>query len=1521
MAFDAGAIEASLSIATARADADLAKIEARVKKLEDTPHQVKVSAVFDNASVSKARKMFADLDNMISRDAAQRLKSSPQGSVLGALNSLFSPHPVTGAPSAQSSAQSGLLGRMVTQQGGGGGTGSPLTGGTGAGGDRGATSSTNVVRNLLTGAQPGNTSTTDQIKQVLTGQGAANQQTTDQIKQMLTGQGATDVNTTDKIKQMLTGTGASDVTTTDKIKQMLTGTAPGNVNTEDLIKRVMTGAAPGDVTTKDVVKEAIDPASKAAVIKDAGDTGDKSGASFSSMFTSHARSLLDTVAGMFGGGGGGGSSGIAGAAAKAGGGAAASFGANLLGGIGPSILGIPLKFAAIVPAIGVALAVLPAIAGLAGVGMGVAMIGGLLVEVVKNSPKLMAQLKGIGTDATKMFTTIAKPIIPALSAAFAQIPPLLKQITPALAGIMKTVAPQIAGVFAGLAPVIKGLIGVMQAAAPAFGPFIKAIEGLVANILPGLQMVIKATVPFISEFAGMMSKLGSNLGGFFAAAAPAIGASMKVLGALLGVIGGLLPVIMKLAGVIAQTLAPVFTTLAGVVKSLMPFLTIIGNVFAQLAGALLGDLVSAFSALASLLTGIAPALAQFAKALGIVFTTLENSGVFAILGNALEALAGPLAKTISALLNGLAPILPPLFTAIGKIAGILAGGLAMAVAAVLPPLTTLATKVLAAIVSVLPTVLSLFTTLAGIFTGAFVAAVTQLAIALSAVVSALPPGLLQAIVLGVIALVTAFKAAAIISVILDALSANPIILIAAACALLVIGITELVTHWTTVWATIKSVASTVGSFLDNLFHNQIVQDILAIWSLGLVPLAEHWSTVWGDIKSTATGFWNWLSQTFGTDLSGFFTKTVPGWWNEFTGFFTSRLVTPVTNAAKGLWNWISGTFGTDIDTFFTRTIPGWFDQFIGFVKSRFVSPFENAISGAWNWVKSNVFDPMDAFITRTIPGWFDTAVGAIKSAWGKLEADVEVPVRFVVNDILNPLGQAFDDITNALGLGKPIPKIAMAAGGRIRHGTTETADDVLVRVSKGETVVSAHDSRTLAPFFAAVGVPGYASGGVPNPGGGGILGFIQTLSGALAGLLGGQTNVGDAITLDEAAKGFAGIVGKGVSGAKGTLGAILSAIPKKVVSDFMSWLTSHADAGGGEIVAYAQKFIGKIPYVWGGTDLGPAGADCSGFIQALYEHFGISPPRTSEAQGAWVKRTGPQPGGLAFYSSPAGGPPPGHVALVSGANQVISQGGGMGPQVNPLNFMPLLWTGIPPGGFGSSGGGGTTQGGMSAGAIEALWTQLGGPASAAANMARIAFAESGDDPSIIQQGQPPGLTGYGLYQITPTSGISQNGMFGNLLNASNNTRAAIFLYNSSGYAPWSSDPVGGSLVGSGLSYAAGGMITEPVIGYGTQTGQRYSIGERGPELVTPGGGASIADVVARLERLINVTAAVPAGVGQHVGGAIGGASAAASFRSRYPRGGSLCQMSPHVTPVMAWLSPPELMPNSRARSTCFSPAA
>jgi hypothetical protein len=105
-----------------------------------------------------------------------------------------------------------------------------------------------------------------------------------------------------------------------------------------------------------------------------------------------------------------------------------------------------------------------------------------------------------------------------------------------------------------------------------------------------------------------------------------------------------------------------------------------------------------------------------------------------------------------------------------------------------------------------------------------------------------------------------------------------------------------------------------------------------------------------------------------------------------------------------------------------------------------------------------------------------------------------------------------------------------------------------------------------------------------------------------------------------------------------------------------------------------------------------------------------------------------------------------------------------------------------------------TPGQMSKTQISALWISCGGPANAAQNMANIAYAESDGVPSVVQQGEPAEETGYGLYQITPTSGITQNGAYGNLLNATNNTRAAIALYDASGYEPWSSDPVGRSLV-------------------------------------------------------------------------------------------------------------------------------
>ncbi|MDD3804659.1 MAG: C40 family peptidase [bacterium] len=88
-----------------------------------------------------------------------------------------------------------------------------------------------------------------------------------------------------------------------------------------------------------------------------------------------------------------------------------------------------------------------------------------------------------------------------------------------------------------------------------------------------------------------------------------------------------------------------------------------------------------------------------------------------------------------------------------------------------------------------------------------------------------------------------------------------------------------------------------------------------------------------------------------------------------------------------------------------------------------------------------------------------------------------------------------------------------------------------------------------------------------------------------------------------------------------------------------------------DIVTWAKRCLGK-PYVWGGN--GRKGYDCSGFVRAAYNRYGLRLPRSSAAQyrvGTSVSRSALRPGDRVFFSTYRRGPS--HVGIYIGNDKFI----------------------------------------------------------------------------------------------------------------------------------------------------------------------------------------------------------------------------------------------------------------------------
>jgi SLT domain-containing protein/cell wall-associated NlpC family hydrolase len=650
-----------------------------------------------------------------------------------------------------------------------------------------------------------------------------------------------------------------------------------------------------------------------------------------------------------------------------------------------------------------------------------------------------------------------------------------------------------------------------------------------------------------------------------------------------------------------------------------------------------------------------------------------------------------------------------------------------------------------------------------------------------------------------------------------------------------IGMALVTAVWRVGWALLTAVFRTQWALITAVA--KVLWDIFAgVITVGLDVLTGRWGKAWRDVLNVLRQVWN--------AMTAFLRSTLGAW----TGFF-STAISAIVSVWRAGWNALSS------------------------VAKAVVGAITGVIRGLINVVKE-------------IPAAFQAAVGGVTSALNSMKNAVVGPVDFITSK-LGSIGKVFNSISGAVGLASKIPGLAagglvsaipgLAEGGRVTAGTGPTADDVLVRVSRDETVVSAEHSGILAPWFRIVGVPGYAKGGVIGKAASAAASTVQkgvsaAVNSSESAISAVKSATGSAAT--ELASQVVTVAGKALdmgkitmamfTGDKATIhGAfehllgehhpgpapdslmdkLVIKTPEKIVDDITDWLHDNGGAANGSaILTEAMTYANKVPYVWGGAQ--PTGWDCSGFVSWIYQKHGLLHQRmVADALQSWGKGTpGPVPGGMVFFGKPAH-----HVGFAMDTSKYLSA---LGHKWGTIVSSVAGNSGfaIPPVGFDQVNGAGA--GGMAApgtfmnpGGGVAGWAAT---VSAALGLAHFSLSlvpqvlhqistESGGNPRAINNwdsNAKAGIPSKGLLQvIDPTFNAYAGPLRGRgIWDPLANIYAAI-MYAAARYGP---SLMRGSMgLGSGHGYAAGGPINEPITGIGLTSGTLYTFGEQGREWVIP----------------------------------------------------------------------------------------
>ena len=279
--------------------------------------------------------------------------------------------------------------------------------------------------------------------------------------------------------------------------------------------------------------------------------------------------------------------------------------------------------------------------------------------------------------------------------------------------------------------------------------------------------------------------------------------------------------------------------------------------------------------------------------------------------------------------------------------------------------------------------------------------------------------------------------------------ANPILLIIAAIAALVVAFIYLWNHcegfrnfWINLWENIKNgvtaAVEAIGNFLTNAWE-AIKTAAETVWN----AIAGFFTGIWDAISSTATAVWTAISDFFTGIMEGIWT-TITTVWNAIHEFL-APLLEALRYLFETIWqaiqiligmalDWISekiSTIWNAIVAFLTPILEGIRDFF-----QTIWDAISNAISTALEAIRSTVervWNTISSFLSgilNTISGAISTAWNAISSTitsimntihnsvvniWNRMKSGISGVINQIVSVIRNGLNQAVNFVKNLIG--------------------------------------------------------------------------------------------------------------------------------------------------------------------------------------------------------------------------------------------------------------------------------------------------------------------------------------------------------------------------------------------------------------------------------------------------------------------------------------------------------------------------